>query len=82
MHLIQVKLFSVSFSFKKEYITPPDYFYIKKNKRFHKFNFRKKKLLKKYPNILNENMTETEMVKELGYDKIWNCGLIKYIFEK
>lgn len=25
-------------------------------------------------------MTETEMVKELGYDRIWDCGLIKYIW--
>jgi hypothetical protein len=25
-------------------------------------------------------MTETEMVKELGYDRIWDCGLIKYVW--
>lgn len=27
-------------------------------------------------------MTETEMVKKLGYDRIWDCGLIKYVWEK
>jgi hypothetical protein len=27
-------------------------------------------------------MTETEMVKKLGYDRIWDCGLIKYIWKK
>ena len=64
----------------------PDYKYynskVDKYKRFHKFGFRKQILLKKYPNVLNENMTETEMVKILGYDKIWDCGLIKYVWTK
>ena len=27
-------------------------------------------------------MTETEMVKELGYDRIWDCGLIKYVWKR
>ena len=27
-------------------------------------------------------MTETEMAKELGYDRIWDCGLIKYVWKK
>lgn len=61
------------------------YFYFNKNEKtlilYHKFGFRKNDLLKKYPNILNENMTETEMVKNLGYDRIWDCGLIRYIWE-
>ena len=25
-------------------------------------------------------MTETEIAKELGYDRIWDCGLIKYVY--
>ena len=34
---------------------------------------------------LNEEMIckeylETEMAKELGYDRIWDCGLIKYVY--
>lgn len=65
--------------------TKPNYTYYNANvnryKRFHKFNFRKDKLVKKYPH-LNPRMTETEMVKELGYDRIWDCGLIKYIYRK
>jgi hypothetical protein len=35
-------------------------------------------IYKKYG--FSENMNETEMVKELGYDKIWDCGLIRYIW--
>lgn len=66
--------------------TLPDYKYYNTNidryKRWHKFGFRKKILLKKYPDKLNENMTETEMVKTIGYDKIWDCGLIKYTWIK
>ena len=63
--------------------TKPNYTYYNANvdrfKRFHKFNFRKDKLVKKYSQ-LNPRMTETEMVKELGYDRIWDCGLIKYVY--
>jgi hypothetical protein len=27
-------------------------------------------------------LTETEMTESLGYCKIWNCGLIKYVWKK
>ena len=60
----------------------PDYEYVltsNPKKRIHKFNFRKQILHKKYGFPLD--MTETEMVKELGYNKIWNCGLLKYIWK-
>lgn len=71
--------------FEFDSYTLPDYKYYNTNidryKRWHKFGFRKKILLKKYPNKVNETMTETEMVKTLGYDKIWDCGLIKYIWK-
>lgn len=39
----------------------------------------KKMLSKKYGFPLT--MTETEMARELGYDRIWDCGLIKYVWE-
>lgn len=60
----------------------PDYEYILRSnplKRLHKFNFRKQLLHKKYN--LPLNMTEKEMTSYLGYDKIWNCGLFKYIWK-
>lgn len=65
------------------YLTP-DYRYFTGNevKREHKFNFRKQILLKKYPDILNNNMTEREMTEKLGYKRIYDCGLIKYIWKK
>ena len=70
----------LGFSFV-EYLNPSySYFFPKeiKDKRIHKFNCRKNILLKKYPEKLNENMTESEMTKKLGFYKIWDCGLIKY----
>ena len=69
--------------FKFDGYTRPDYKYLKPNitQRVHKFNFRKKSLLRKYPDILNENMTETEMTRKLGYYKIYDCGLIRYIWK-
>ena len=68
--------------FKFAYYTKPDYKYynqsVERYKRFHKFGFRKKELNRKYG--LDLNLTENEMTKILGYDKIWDCGLIKYVF--
>jgi hypothetical protein len=76
----------IQLGFKFDCYTQPDYKYynssVDKYKRFHKFGFRKKVLLKKYPELLKPEMTETEMVKKLGYDRIWDCGLIKYIWKK
>lgn len=64
--------------FKFNGYTRPDYKYIdfKEMKRLHKFGFRKKTLYNKYG--LPLSMTEKEMVEKLGYNKIWDCGLIKY----
>ena len=65
--------------FIKTGISKPDYHYTNGHgKRLHKFGFRKQKLHKKYG--LPLTMTESEMTKELGYYKIWDCGLIKYVY--
>lgn len=60
----------------------PDYSYILNGniRRIHKFNFRKQIISKKY-NLPN-TMTENEMAKEIGLKKIWNCGLLKYVWYK
>jgi hypothetical protein len=36
---------------------------------------------KRFPN-LDYNKTEKELTSELGYDKIWDCGLFKYELKK
>jgi hypothetical protein len=62
----------------------PEYRYFNSSvdrfKRFHKFNFRKQILHKKYG--LPLEMTELEMATKLGYIRIWDCGLFKYVYKK
>ena len=68
--------------FKLTKTIPPDYSYlngkISRYKRLHKFGFGKSSLKKKFPEIYNNNKTEWEMMRELGYDRIWDCGKFKY----
>ena len=73
---LYVKIGFVAESFEK-----PDYAYTNGNgERKHKFGFRKKILNKKYG--LPLTMTESQMTDKLGYYKIWNCGLVKYVWRK
>lgn len=69
--------------FKLDGLVHPEYRYYNIReygcKRFHKFAFRKAKLLKKHPE-LDPNMTEWEMARSLGYDRIWDCGLYRYVY--
>ena len=67
--------------FIKDKILPPDYHYTNNQRTYlHKFGFRKQILNKKYGFPLT--MTEKEMTEYLGYYKIWNCGLVRYIYKK
>ena len=60
-------------------VLKPDYHYVVGDNRLHKFGFRKQILLKKYPNSgLTEDMTEHEICQKLGFQRIYDCGLIKY----
>jgi len=75
----------IRLGFTIDKICPPDYRYYLdeskndyKYKRIHKMSLNKKTLSKKYGFPLT--MTETEMARELGYDRIWDCGLIKYVW--
>lgn len=46
--------------------------------RYHKFNFTKSKIKDKFPHVYSEDKTDWEMMQELGYDRIWDCGSFKY----
>lgn len=71
-------------NFKIEKIGRPDYRYynerVDKYTRYHKMSFNKQSLSKKYGYPIT--MTELEITKDLGYDRIWDCGLIKYVYKK
>ena len=53
----------------------PNYWYVKKLDRKHRFNFTKGKLVKDGFDPLK---TEWEIMKERGWDRIWDCGNLKY----
>lgn len=60
----------------------PDYKYVIRNKRIDKSIFNKEILLKKYPNSsLTKEMTLQQMCEKLGFYRIWDCGLYKYVWE-
>ena len=57
----------------------PSYWYTDgRSKRYHKFGFRKDKLKKL--GDFHDDMTEHEMANALGYYRIWDCGLFKYVW--
>lgn len=70
--------------FKLIDLQKPDYKYynshIHGNKRIHKMTLSKNNMIKKYG--LDDKLTEWEMAKKIGYDRIWDCGLLKYEWEK
>ena len=68
-----------SIGFKLDKIEKPDYRYLDDFQRKHKFLFRKQILAKRYG--LPLTMTESEMCDYLGFERIWDCGLIKYVWK-
>lgn len=65
---------SIGFSLVNK--TGPGYWYFKSSeKRFHRFNFTKKKTVQLGG---DPNKTEWENMVNMGYDRIWDCGHLKY----
>ena len=66
--------------FEFDSYVPPSYWYYKDGEiaRHHKFGFRKQILHKRYG--LPLDLKESEMAERLGYVRIWDCGLIKYVY--
>ena len=62
-------------------ITPPNYFYTEKDykSRIGRMNFQKHKLKDKLK-IFNPELSEWENMKNNGYDRIWDCGNIKWVW--
>ena len=69
-----------SIGFKKINDGTPNYWYFGKDKnykRYHRFGFAKHTLSKKLDNF-DSNLSEWENMKNNGYDRIWDCGHLKY----
>lgn len=61
--------------------TSPSYWYFFKsqnNKKYHRFTFRKDLLVKEG---FDPNKTEWEIMQERGFDRIWDCVNIKFVYE-
>jgi hypothetical protein len=56
--------------------TSPNYWYIEKHKRHHRFKFRKDILVKKG---YDKNKSESQIMEERGINKIYDCGNKKWI---
>ena len=73
------KLYEIlGFNFEK--FTEPNYFYINGKFRISRFSLRKDILIKKYG--CSENLTEKESAYNLGFRRIYDCGNLKYVWNK
>lgn len=68
--------------FTLETINPPNYFYLVDNKRKHRWGYRKDALREKFPNEYDPTKTEYQNMLDLGYDRIWDSGSLKYVLVK
>lgn len=59
--------------------TKPNYWYVKNNIRHHRYQFTKHKLVNMGH---DKNKSEKEIMKELGYGRIWDCGHAKWVWQK
>jgi len=61
--------------FELNSITQPNYWYIQGLHRIHRFGLRKRPDEPK-------NITEWELRQKEGYDRIWDCGNLKYVIKQ
>lgn len=55
------------------------YWYVKNGKRYHRSNFTKKRLMKFGE---NSDLTESQIMKNNGFLKIYDCGNYKFVWKK
>jgi len=58
----------------------PDYSYVRYGARYNKSKFRKSGIQHYHPEVYNEELTEREMMQAAGYDRIWDCGKIRWVW--
>ena len=63
--------------FKLESISSPNYYWVIKGIRYHRFNFRKDKLIREG---FDPNKTEIEIMHQRGLYRIFDCGMQKWFF--
>ena len=69
-------------NFKLERRTPPGYIYCRGTSVYSRYQCQKHKLQKLLGNKFNKNLTESENMTLAGFSKIYDCGMLKYLFEQ
>lgn len=72
------KLYS-STGFVPVELLDPDYSYIYKDMRYHKFNFRKERFDKDPELKYEEGLTESELAELNGLRRVWDYGKVKWV---
>ena len=65
--------------FDFSHLSEPNYYYIVDGLRKHRSNYRKDKLVKLG---FNAQLSESKIMSELCYNKIYDCGMQKWIYKK
>jgi len=65
--------------FELTHISKPNYWYIIKDVRKHRFNFRKN-ILENKLKLFDNNISEYQNMQLNGFTRIWDCG--NYVFAK
>lgn len=67
--------------FKKDEVIPPDYAYVVRGRRVHKFNYRIERF-RTDPNLkFREGMSERDLALLNGITRVWDSGKIRYVLE-
>lgn len=69
-------------NFTFSHLSPPNYWYLKNGsskKRYHRFGYRKNILLSEGWDV---SMTEWEIMQMKKYDRVWDCGNLKFIYNQ
>ena len=62
-------------------MTPVNYYYIINGIRKHRYNYRKN-ILKDKLDTFDSSLTEYQNMINNGYDRIWDCGNLKYEYDR
>lgn len=60
--------------------TRPNYWWVVDGIRKHRFNFNKSILISRFK--AESSMSERDIMKSMGYNRIWGCGLKKWLYKK
>ncbi|MDF2435398.1 MAG: hypothetical protein JWP44_5029 [Mucilaginibacter sp.] len=65
--------------FQLDRVNKPEYFYLENGVRKHRYNYRKDILKHKFKETYDPTLTEYQNMLKHGYDRIWDCGTLKFI---